>query len=118
MTKMVARAINSKNPLKIFFSRTRPMILKIDMKHQAIELYKICINHDSGMTLTFCQLRSPMHLNGENQKMSFNGRKLARNEQMDRIFMLMKIFWALGVVCSCPTAIYIYMTKIFKHILL
>ena len=28
-----------------------------------------------------------MHLNGEkNRKMSFNGRKLARNEQMDRRF--------------------------------
>ena len=39
-----------------------------------------------------------MHLNGEkNRKMSFNGRKLARNEQMDRRFM------------------YMYMTKIFKH---
>ena len=27
--------------------------------------------------------------------MSFNGKKLARNEQMDRIFMFMKIFWGL-----------------------
>ena len=25
--------------------------------------------------------------------MSINGRKLARNEQLDRIFMFMKIFW-------------------------
>ena len=29
------------------------MILKLDMKHQGIELYKVCINHDSGMTLTY-----------------------------------------------------------------
>ena len=58
-----------------------------------------------------------MHLNGENQKMSFNGRKLARNEQMDRIFMFVKIFWAHGVVCPCPGAIYMYLTKIFKHLL-
>ena len=44
------------------------MILKLGMKHQAMELYKVCINHDTGMTLTFLrqgQLRPPMHLNGE-----------------------------------------------------
>ena len=54
-------------PLKIFFFTTRrPIILKLGMKHQAIEFYKVCINHDSGMTLTFLrqgQLRPPMHLN-------------------------------------------------------
>ena len=35
-------------PLKIFFFRTRrPMILKqLGMKHQGIELYNVCINHD------------------------------------------------------------------------
>ena len=43
-----------------------------------------------------------MHLNGKNRKMSFNGKKLARNEQMNRRFMFMKIFWAQGVVCPCP----------------
>ena len=45
------------------------------------------------MTLTFLrrgQLRSPVHLNGKNRKMSFNGRKLARNQQMDKRFMFMK----------------------------
>ena len=59
-----------------------------------------------------------MHLNGKNRKMSFNGKKLARNEQMDRIFMFMKIFWAQRVVCPCPGAIYMCMTIIFKHLLL
>ena len=39
-------------------------------------------------------------------KMSFNGRNLARNEQMDRIFMFMKIFWAQGVVCPCYIQVY------------
>ena len=59
MTKMVAMAINSKKTLKIFFSRTkRPMILKLDMKHQTMELYKVYINHDPGMTLTFFTARS------------------------------------------------------------
>ena len=29
------------------------MILKLGMKHLRMELYKICINHDLGMTLTY-----------------------------------------------------------------
>ena len=29
------------------------MTLKLGMKHQATELYKVYINHDPGMTLTF-----------------------------------------------------------------
>ena len=55
MTKMAAMAINiKKKPLKIFFSRTRrPMILKLGVKHQAMELYKVYVNHDPGMALTF-----------------------------------------------------------------
>ena len=54
MTKMAAMAINSLKPLKIFFFRTRrPMILKLGFKHFAMELYKVCINHDPGMTLTY-----------------------------------------------------------------
>ena len=59
-----------------------------------------------------------MHLTGKNRKISFNGRKLARNEQMDRKFMFMKIFWAQGSVCPCPGAIYMYITVIFKDLLL
>ena len=59
-----------------------------------------------------------MHLNGKNWKKELNGRKLARNEQMDRRFMFKKIFWAKGVVCPCPRAIYMYMTIILKHLLL
>ena len=36
------------------------MILKLGMKHQAIELYKVCINHDPRMTLTFVTARSKL----------------------------------------------------------
>ena len=57
------------------------MILQLGMKHQAMELYKLCINHDPGMTLTFLQqgqLRLPTHLNGEIVRA-----KLAVNWQMD-----------------------------------
>ena len=93
------------------------MILKLGLKHQGMELYK----DDPGMILTFLrqgQLRPPMQVNGKNGKMSINGKKLARNEQMDRIFMFMKIYWAQRVVCPCPGTIYMCMTIIFKHLLL
>ena len=41
MAKMATMAIDNKNLLKTFFSRTRrPVILKLGMKHQDIELYK------------------------------------------------------------------------------
>ena len=54
MTKKAAMDINRKQPLKIFLSRTRrPMILKRGMNYQGEELYKVYINHDLGMTLTY-----------------------------------------------------------------
>ena len=34
------------------------MILKLGMKHKGMELYKVCINHDPGMTLTYFTARS------------------------------------------------------------
>ena len=34
------------------------MIFKLDMKHLGMELYKVCINHDPGMTLTYFTARS------------------------------------------------------------
>ena len=45
---------------------------------------------------------------GKNRKMSFNGRKLARNEQMDRRVMLMVIFLARGGGLSSPAPGYIH----------
>ena len=57
MTKMAAMAINSKKTLKIFSRTRRPMILKLGMKHQGEELYKVYINHDLGMTLTYFMAR-------------------------------------------------------------
>ena len=33
------------------------MILKLGMKHQGEELYKVYINHDFGMTLTYFMAR-------------------------------------------------------------
>ena len=34
------------------------MFLKLGMKHQGEELYKVYINHDPGMTLTYFMARS------------------------------------------------------------
>ena len=93
------------------------MILKLGMKHQAIEFYRVCINHDPGMTLTFLrqgQLKSPMQLNGKNRKCHLMAENLpGMSKWTEDLFMT--IFWAQGVVCPCPGAIYMYMTKIFKH---
>ena len=36
------------------------MILKLNMKHQGMEVYKLCINHDPGLTLTYCMARSTL----------------------------------------------------------
>ena len=36
------------------------MILKLGMKHQAMELYKGFINHDPWMTLTYSMVRSTL----------------------------------------------------------
>ena len=58
MTKMAAMAINRKKTLKIFSRTGRPMILKLGMKHQGEALYKVCINHDTRMTLTYFTARS------------------------------------------------------------
>ena len=69
MTQDGSHGYKWQKPLNIFSRTRRPMILKLGMKHQAMELYKVCINHDPGMTLTFLrqgQLRLPTHLNGEN----------------------------------------------------
>ena len=43
-----------------------------------------------------------MHLNGKNRKISFNGRNLARNEQMDRKFMFMEINLTTGGCLPLP----------------
>ena len=59
MTKMATMAVNNKNLKKNFFFRTRRhMILKLGMKHQGMEVYKSCINHDPGMILTYFTARS------------------------------------------------------------
>ena len=78
------------------------MILGLGMKHQTMELYKVYINHVPGMTLTFFTARATKVAHafewekiGKCHLMAGN---LLRNEQMDRRFMFMKIFWDQRVV--------------------
>ena len=59
------------------------MILKLGMKHQAMELYKVYINHDPGMTLTFFTAREnewgkllQCHLKGKTCSKLANGLNL------------------------------------------
>ena len=63
------------------------MILKLGMKHQGLKLYKVYINDDPGLTLTYFTAR----LNwvactfewGKTITKSFNGGKLAAKDYID-----------------------------------
>ena len=52
MTKMAAMPIYFKNPLKIFFSETNMMALKLGKQHWGLRPYIVCSN-DPGLTLTY-----------------------------------------------------------------
>ena len=58
MTKMAAMAIKAKTFKNLFLQNRRPRILKLGMKHQAMELYKVYIKCDPWMTLTYFTARS------------------------------------------------------------
>ena len=59
MTKMTATPICGKNPLKVFFSRTRrPMTSGLRMLHWGCGAYQVCSNDEPKLTLTFLTLRS------------------------------------------------------------
>ena len=52
------------------------MILILGMQHLDFKLYKVCINGDPGLILTFLrqgQIWSPVSLNGKNVTKSFKG---------------------------------------------
>ena len=66
------------------------MILKLGMKHLRIELYKVYINHDPGMTLTYLTTRSTKVAH------AFEWGKIGKchlmtENLMDKLFMLMMI---------------------------
>ena len=61
MTKMAATPIYGKNPLKIYFSRTRrSMTLGLGMWHLGSEAYQVCSNDDPRLTLTYLTSRSDL----------------------------------------------------------
>ena len=58
MTKMTTMAINNKNLKKSSSSEPESLcFLKLGTKHLGMEVYKICINHDPVMTLTYFTAR-------------------------------------------------------------
>ena len=59
-----------------------------------------------------------MHLNGETCLNVICREKLAGNGQMDLRLMILKKFGPQGSVCPHPRAIYMYITVIFKDLLL
>ena len=59
MTKMAAMPMYGKNPLKIFFSRTRrPITSGLGMYHLGYGAYQVCSNDDPRLTLTYLTSRS------------------------------------------------------------
>ena len=59
MTKMAAMPIYGKNPSKIVFSESGGTISKkLGMKHQWLKYYKVYINHEPVVTLTYFTTRS------------------------------------------------------------
>ena len=65
MTKGAAMPIKV-NAFKIFSRTPNPMILKFGMQHWGLKLFKVCMNDDAGLTLTYITFRSPMHSKWEN----------------------------------------------------
>ena len=92
------------------------MILKLDMEYQREELYKVYINHDLGMTLTYFtarQYRWPMHLNGENcQNVILRGKTTRKWVNGLKIYDS-KNLWTLGAGLPPPRGnIHVYYQNI------
>ena len=64
MAKMADICIYHKNPLKIFFSRTRRvMTLVLGILHLGCRAYQVCSNNDPRLTLTYFTARSNLFPN-------------------------------------------------------
>ena len=64
MTKMAAVPICIVKTLKnLLWNQTkRPMTLRLDVQHQVLEYYQICLNDDPGLTFTYLTVRSNLVL--------------------------------------------------------
>ena len=88
------------------------MILKLGMWHWGLKLYKVYINDDPGLTLTYFTIRSnlvPYVFVWEKGKtMDFSeiiviyDLKLATDDRSDKKFLLTSKLCLLGAVCPLP----------------
>ena len=88
------------------------MILKLGMQHWGLKLYKVYINDDPGLTLTYFTARSnlvPYAFVWEKGKtMDFSETivvydlKLATDDRSDKKFLLTSKLCPLGAVCPLP----------------
>ena len=88
------------------------MILKLGMQHRGLKLYKVYINSDPGLTLTYFTARSnlvPYAFVWEKGKtMDFSETiviydlKLATDDRSDKTFLLTSKLCPLGAVCTLP----------------
>ena len=88
------------------------MILKLGMQHRGLKLYKVYINSDPGLTLTYFTARSnlvPYAFVWEKGKtMDFSETiviydlKLATDDRSDKTFLLTSKLCPLGAVCPLP----------------
>ena len=113
MTKMAAMPIYGKNLKKIFFSRTkRLMILNLGMHHWVLEYYQVCSNDNPELTLTYFTAGSnlvPYAFVWEKGKAMYFSEtivvydlKLATGDQSDKKFLLTSKLCSLGTVCPLP----------------
>ena len=93
------------------------MILKLGLQHQGLKLYKVYINDDPGLTLTYFTARSNLVAH------TFEWGKVLQSHLMGEtcskgLNWLNNCVYEKKNVCPCPGAIYMCMTIIFKHLLL
>ena len=100
------------------------MILKLGMEHWGLKLYKVYINDDPGLTLTYFTARSnlvPYAFEWEKCKtMDFSETivvydlKLATDDRSDKKFLLTSKLCPLGAVCPYPGAVLNHEKKMYK----
>ena len=98
-------------------SRTEsPMILKLGMQHQGFKFYKVFINGDPGLTVTYFMARSNLvacAFECEKLLQSNLWEKLAANDQINRKITFLKKKIDHRVLCAPATGLYTLFSNIF-----
>ena len=98
------------------------MILKLSMLRKGLKLYKVYINDNPGLTLTYFTARSNWVAYtiewGNTVTKSLNGGKLAAKDYIDQIIMLMKKLTPVGCLPLTRGYIHVYDHFFSKHLLL